>query len=381
MKNENELDKLLKATYHKEYAPTEHLNQSVLHNIREQEGIVPFDDNRKTGYKSSIKKFAKAAAVVILLSCAGYIGAGAAGYAKPISEIFQSIFHSDEQDKDLVNSMGDMIGSTQLHDGVKITQEAVIADGEVYAFVFDIEKEDGTAFDFAKEMFKETNTPSMWLRFDSTEEHTSLSEGTAECDSSFRFYDDDPADACIQLIIICQLRRTRKDDLFTQRFTNLELYDVKKDASSVIAKGTWEFTTQLNLEDMSRVVFENQNATIGTLSATEGTCVISPIKYSMEFTISREEYMKNYKKKDDAQAVPGTYSLSEDIRKQGIYLNLKDGEKINISKQASTGLRLDDEKEKGTLSIHDIFDRIVPIENIESISIGNQTFEMQKISG
>lgn len=378
----NELDKILKTTYHSGNVPTDYLNQTVLRNVRECEHMRQSKNNDKKikmGHGSSMKKFARVAAIILFLGCAGYIGASAAGYVKPISEVFRFVFHGGEDTAELADSMGHFVGEAQIQDGVKITENAVIGDGSTYATVFDIEKEDGTAFDFAKDMFDENGifkvgsdgTADKWVQFKSFDEKAPADNYS----SSSYFYDADPTDSSIQMVTIYEFDRAKNGQSLTQIFTDFELYDVEKDDASVIAKGTWEFTYSLNCDDLSKTVFENQDATIGLLSATQGSCVVSPLKYTLQFAISKDDYDTNYKEKDEAdENAIGPYALSCDIKSQGIYLNLKNGEKMDMSKsEVHCGF---DDDGSGNLVINKLFNKIVPVENIESISIGNQTIKM-----
>lgn len=381
----NELDKILKTTYHNGNVPTDYLNQTVLRNVREYEHTgqsINNDKKMRTGHGSSMKKFARVAAIILFLGCAGYIGASATGYAKPISEIFRSVFHIDEDTAEFLDSMGHLVGKSQIQDGVKITESAVLGDGSTYAIVFDIEKEDGTAFDFAKDIFDENGNfkvgsdgaADKWVRFKSLDAEAP----TNAYSSSAYFYDADPTDSSIQMVTIySHFEGARDGRTLTQSFTDFELYDVEKDDTSVIAKGTWEFTCSLNCGDLSKTAFENQDATIGLLSATNGSCVISPLQYNMEFTIKNADFFTYYKEINADGLDIGTFNLDCDLRKQGIYLNMKNGEKMDVTHEMEVGHSFNEEDALGTISIKKRFDRIVSVEQIESISIGDQTFEMK----
>lgn len=377
-----DLDTLLKTTYHNGELPTDHLNQTVLHSVEECERMRQVESkNKKEVRNGSGRKLARVAVVAMLIGSIGYIGASATGYVKPISEVFQSIFHSNEETAELADSMGHFVGLSQTNDGVKITVDAMIGDGQTYAVVFNIEKEDGTAFDFANAVFDEDGT--LKINSEGISEKSIVFQAIDEKVSSenysslIYFYDEDSKDSVIQMVSIFDCENVEKGDSLTQKFTDLALYDAEKDDYSMIAKGTWEFKYSLNFDDTQVVALEKLNVTLGSLSATQGNCRVSPIACTMKFVISKAEYDTNYKEKDEAEDIIGPVAFRRDVENQGIYVNLSNGEKMEISKDEDLQCEFDDETGFGEVTIKKVFNKVIPVENIESVSIGNQNFSIK----
>lgn len=270
-----------------------------------------------------------ACAAALLLICAS-LGVLAYGGEGAVSGAFRELFGIGPDTEALAEAMGSAPGVSVTDGGVRVSADAVLGDAYHYAVVFSIEREDGKPFDLTG---TEAETGAVPVMFESFRVY--VQEPGPEGGSLY-FYDADPSDASLQMVYAAETAGSVRGKTVTaqfQRFLRMGRYE-----DTLLSDGTWELSFPLDFEDTT--------VRLGTSGTPYSLVTVSPLGYHVE-------YNGLFSRLDSGELLPVT-------------LRLTDGTAIDMEEGTFTTGLLGWKATQGG-----IFDRIIPVEDMKSIVIGD----------
>lgn len=299
-----------------------------------------------------------AAAVAAVL----VVGAGATGVLKTAVESFSDIFGGSAAQTEVIDKIGRPIGASDTDNGVTITADAIIGDAYNAAIVYTIRRDDGTPL-----LPEDTNEKGLlmggfggtWL------EVTGGSHGSAW------FVDEVPGDDTIQLVqtISADVPITKRTA--TAEFEDLRGWDEAAGEAVTLIEGHWKFRFDVDYEDSSVTLGGGETFTQDGMTFTVDSVSVSPIAVRVAYTVDSEVQWSD--------APSGREPEEDRIQSQRYFENVeilltkKDGTVIDMSSSGG-GIRPDH-----GVTICDkggIFDEIILLEELESISVGGIVYHI-----
>lgn len=317
------------------------------------------------------KRLPYAAAIATMALALGLGGiAYAAGGFMNVPQFVSHLFGGDSAKVEIVDSVGRPVGVSQSVNGVTVSADAVIGDKNNIAVVFSISKDDGTPFEF--ETLEDGLIP---LGFsDDLNISLPIFSGYGATGSSY-FYDEDPTDNAIQLVET----RTYESDgeseislvgrMLTANFSDLTYYG-DDGSATVIAPGDWRLSFPLNYEDTTRALETGQAFEVNGMPATIDQLSISPIALHVTYTVDQKA---EWTSTESGKLSDHDSKLMDSLLGIEVSVTMSDGTTLEMGQ--STGGRIG-EGDKAACETGVIWDRILDLDEVESITIGGTTIEL-----
>ena len=183
--------------------------------------------------------------------------------------------------------------------------------------------------------------------------NTALSVCGADCNAWF--FDEDPADNAVQFVQLLTADTPLEPGTATARLTDLK-QGIGEDAA-LLAEGNWELRFDFAFEDSSLELPGGQRFTVDGKTAVLNSVSISPLSLRIDYTV-------------DTPVQPGdntSGALDRYLHPQEMFLTLTDGSRIDLT---GFGGGVQPEGDTARCEISSVFDRILPLDTIESITIG-----------
>ena len=183
--------------------------------------------------------------------------------------------------------------------------------------------------------------------------NTALSVCGADCNAWF--FDEDPADNAVQFVQLLTAYTPLEPGTATARLTDLK-QGIGEDAA-LLAEGNWELRFDFAFEDSSLELPGGQSFTVDGKTAVLNSVSISPLSLRIDYTV-------------DTPVQPGdntSGALDRYLHPQEMFLTLTDGSRIDLT---GFGGGVQPEGDTARCEISSVFDRILPLDTIESITIG-----------
>ena len=317
------------------------------------------------------KRLPYAAAIATMALALGLGGiAYAAGGFVNVPQFVSHLFGGDSAKVEIVDSVGHPVGVAQSVNGVTVSADAVIGDKNNIAVVFSISKDDGTPFEF--ETLEDGLIP---LGFsDDLNISLPLFSSYGATGSSY-FYDEDPTDNAIQLVET----RTYESDgeseislvgrMLTANFSDLTYYG--DDGSvAVVAPGDWKLSFPLNYEDTTRELETGQAFEVNGMPATIDQLSISPIALHVTYTVDQKA---EWTSTESGKLSDHDSKLMDSLLGIEVSVTMNDGTTLKMGQP--TGGRVG-EGDVAVCETGVIWDRILDLDEVESITIGGTTIEL-----
>ena len=314
-----------------------------------------------------VRRVPRIAAVGVAAALVLSIGAGATGILKSASEAFAGVF-GPTADTEVIDEIGRPIGASDTVNGVTVTADAILFDGYNYLISYTLEKEDGSAFDCAKN--PNTGLYDLgWKRSDST-----IGRGVDGASGSSYFYDENPSDNAIQYVETMSYN----DAVQTGGTVKITLGDLcvlnsENGEPTTIAKGAWRLKFQLEAGNSAVELPAGQNIDVNGRSATVDTIVLSPIGYHVVYTVDGEAtfdtlYDENGEEipQESGREPAGVCSTWESYAAK-LLITKTDGTVLDFS---DCGGSMDPHDGKTVCTRQGTFDQILPLEDMASLTIG-----------
>ena len=293
-----------------------------------------------------------AAAVAAVLM----VGAGATGVLKSAVDALSPIFGGNASQTQVIDKIGRPIGASATDNGVTITADAIIGDTYNAAIVYTIRRDDGTPL-----LPEGTDARSLLMGgFSGTRlKVTGGSHGSAW------FVDEVPGDDTIQLVQTISADMPITKGAATAEFEDLRGWDDAAGEAVTLIEGHWKFRFDVDYEDSSVTLGGGETFQQSGMTFTVDSVSVSPVAVKVDYTVDSEVRWSD---------APSGRESEEDSRQMERYfenveilLTKKDGTVIDMSSSGG-GIRPDHGVtvcDKG-----EVFEEIIPLEELESISVG-----------
>lgn len=317
--------------------------------------------------------------------CALLIGtASATGALKTLSEWFSPIFGaSSEQQTDIINEIGTPIGVSDTDNGITLTAEAVILDKYNLCVAYTMSWEDDNAIDLPdwKLAKPDFNTPGAkkYLLFETP---INLLDTTSGYSLNYWFEDADSNDNQIEYYEIYSGDGTSgalTAGELTVDLENLQAVTVDEDGNTThntIAAGHWQLTFDAASEKDRSVSLDHveRNFEAADFPITVKDITVSPIAVHIGCEFQSELFTVYDIEKDTEELENQRAEKSEQLQQIPVILTKTDGTTIDLTNGTGFSISTDD------TTVHlvkgGILDQITPIEDMQSISIGDITYEI-----
>lgn len=277
------------------------------------------------------------------------LGAAASGALKPAAQAFGAVFGTAPAQTEIIDRIGRPLDARATVDGVTVQADAIIGDTYSYAIVYSIYREDGQPITADPDP---NRNGALALRFgdwDTDVGHMGGMHGTAW------FFDEDPADNAVQFVQLLTADAPLEPGTATVHLTDLK-QGIGEDAA-LLAEGSWELRFDFAFEDSSLELPGGQSFTVNGASAVLNSVAVSPLSLRIDYTV--ETGLSSSSGTADSTPTP-----------QPVFLTLTDGSRIDLTGFGG-GIRPEGDSLRCELS--GVFDQILPLDTIESITIGEVT--------
>ena len=297
------------------------------------------------------------AGICICVLAVGTVGANAAGILKPVSEVFGNVFHLNKNTSEIVDKMGNSLNALDSSAGVTVTADAAIGDDYNCAMIFSLENEDGKPFD---SIMGEVSIDKWRFESESVEEEPTPSSWAGGVD--YYFDDADTKDASVQFVYKITSSNKINGKGITAEFSNLG-YEENGEFIKVL-DGNWKLKFQLDFQDSSVELQAGQHLEVDNIDMIIKSVKVSPVGFHVEFEDPENKAVDELLESADEENAFGSIP---------IILTLSNGETINLT-ELYTSMR---SMMEGLSYTHGgTFDKIIPIDKMESISIGGIDFKI-----
>jgi hypothetical protein len=313
---------------------------------------------RNTGGNRFRKQVAAAALFVVIMTV-GAVGVSAAAGYKSVSDAFKDIFKIDRQTEELAENQGKAVGDSVTCNGMTVTLDAMIGDEYNVAFVYTLEKEDGSSFDYESEINEESGLDQLQMYFES--DSIKVKKNQVSNSMTTYFYDDDTSDNKIQYVQIYNDNDKINGKTASICLKNLCQYKDTREEPNLEVKGTWNFKVKLNYETQSREIATGENITMDGINMTIQGFSISPVGIHLEASVDNDEFEKNAEQ----------YTASFDEKTVMIYF--KNGESLDLSDVGYSVSKGNNNQTIYTTGTE--FNRIIDLDEIKFIQIGDKILD------
>ena len=303
----------------------------------------------------------RTALIAACLTAALAVTAGATGILKSAGEAFAPIFGGSAAQTEIIDKIGYPIGASDTAGGVTITADAILGDAYNPAIVFTITRDDGTAL-------LPAGTEDAMLLVRGGGADLNIPGGTH---GGSWFVDEDPADNTVQLIQTISADVPLNDCTATAKFDDLWMWDEESGEAVPFAEGTWKLRFDVQYEDASVTLGGGETFTQAGMTFTIDAVTVSPVAFKVDYTVDSEVQWSD--SGSGRQSEADTREMQRYFENVEVLLTRTDGSVMDLS---STGGSISPENGTTVCSKTGFFPEIIPMEEIECISVGGVAFPL-----
>ncbi len=313
---------------------------------------------------------AAAAAGIALALTAGSI-AYASGSLVSLTQFVNHLFGQEAQ-VEVVDKVGHPVGVATSSDGVTVTADAIIGDRRNVAVIFSVAKDDGSAF----EGIETVGDNLLSMGFEENDASIGMPLFTGSNGSSY-FYDEDPSDNAIQMVVTRSYLGEDADTSLIGRDMSVHLeklvsYSGDDYSTTVLADGSWDLSFPLNYEDASVALESGQDFDLNGMNATIDSLTISPVGLHMTYTAHTDRTLEAQESGQESEA---NAALSNDLLTPKYVITLTDGTTIDVD-SASGGGMINEVEGGQSCEQGAFFDRVINLDEVASVSVGDTVIEL-----
>ena len=303
----------------------------------------------------------RTALIAACLTAALAVTAGATGILKSAGEAFAPIFGGSAAQTEIIDKIGYPIGASDTAGGVTITADAILGDAYNAAIVFTITRDDGTAL-------LPAGTEDAMLLVRGGGADLNIPGGTH---GGSWFVDEDPADNTVQLIQTISADVPLNDCTATAKFDDLWMWDEESGEAVPFAEGTWELRFDVQYEDASVTLGGGETFTQAGMTFTIDAVTVSPVAFKVDYTVDSEVQWSD--SGSGRQSEADTREMQRYFENVEVLLTRTDGTVLDLG---GTGGSISPENGTTVCSKTGFFPEIIPMEEIECISVGGVVFPL-----
>ena len=319
--------------------------------------------------RRSRRPLGRIAAIAACLAVVLAVGASAAGVLPAPVDVFAPLFGGSVAQTEVIDKIGHPIGASDTDNGITISADAIMGDEYNAVIVYTISRDDGERF--LPEGKTLENTGLMIGGFGGSAWSRSGGQGMAW------FVDQDPDDNRVQYV---EAMSVTDEPLThanaTAEFHDLTYLDPEMESEAALYKGHWKFRYEVDFEDCGVRLGSGEGKTFSQdgLNFTIDEISLSPIAMRAAYTADKAAVWSD----------SGSGRLSEqDARESArfaenveILLTKTDGTVVDLTNSGSS-ISPDEDADVSHCTKGQVFDEIIPLEDMESISVGGVVFPIE----
>lgn len=282
------------------------------------------------------------------------VSAGAAGILKTAVEALSPVFGGSDAQTEIIDKIGVPIGASDTVGGVTITADAIIGDKYNAAIVYTISRDDG-------QPILPDGVPAQRLQigglggvkllgFGGRRETARVSEGE---------------NGTLQYVQIINTDTPIEMGTVTVEFDDICYWDGNDEAVTLLP-GHWKFNFDISYEDSSVTLAGGETFQQHDMIFTIDEVTLSPVSVSVAYTVNDASWAS-----EPEHELAKMY-MFENVE---ILLTKTDGTVLDFT-NASGGLTPQPQDDKTLCTKGEVFDEIIPLEEMESISIGGVVYSI-----
>ena len=310
----------------------------------------------------------RTALIAAVLVMALAVGSSAAGVLPSPAELFAPLFGGAVAQTEVIDKIGRPIGAGDSDNGITITADAIMGDRYNAVIVYTIRRDDGERF------LPEGKIPDgsylMMGGFGGSVWSRSGGHGSAW------FVDEDPDDDRVQYV---EAMSVTDEPLThanaTAEFENLTYWDPEAEAEATLYEGHWKFRYEVDFEDCGVSLGGGETFSQDGLNFTIDEISVSPIAVRAAYTVDKAAVWSDS---------PSGRLPEEDARESArfaenveILLTKTDGTVVDLTNSGSS-ISADAEQDVSRCTKGQVFDEIIPLEDMASISVGGVVYDIPR---
>ena len=313
--------------------------------------------------RKSHRPLGKIAVLAACLAVALAVGAGASGVLKSAAESFGTIFGSGTAQTEVIDKIGHPIGASDTDNGITITADAIMGDTYNAAIIYTIRRDDGTP-----------------LLPEGTDARSLMMGGFGGANLPVRggshgsawFVTDEADNSAIQLVQTVTADTPISHCTATAEFQDLHGWDDAAGEAVTLVEGHWKFRFEVDYEDLSVTLGGGETFQQNGMTFTVDSITISPVAVKVDYTVDREVQWSNAPSgREDPEDSRQMQRYFENVE---ILLTKTDGTVIDMS---SSGGSIKPEHGVTVCGKGEVFDEIIPLEELASISVGGIEYQIR----
>ena len=285
--------------------------------------------------------------------------AGATGVLKSAVEVFAPLFGGAPAQTEIIDKIGYPVGASDTDNGVTVTADAVMGDAYNAVIVYTISRDDGTR------LLPEDISGDMLLVHGNG---TDLSVWGGTHGGSY-FVVEDPAASSIQMVETLSSDRPINDCTATGTFENIYKWDEATGEAVPIIEGKWKVKFEMAYEDASVTLGGGETFQQSGMTFTIDGITLSPVAYKVDYTVDSEVVWSD--SGSGRQSEEDRLTTERYFENVEILLTLTDGTVLDLS---NAGGSIGPEDGVTVCSKGEMFSEVIPMEDMESISVGGVTY-------
>lgn len=302
-----------------------------------------------------------AAAMAVVL----VVGTSAAGILPTPTEVFAPLFGGAVAQTEVIDKIGRPIGASDTDNGITITAEAIMGDQYNAVIVYTLTRDDGERFLPEGKGLDETYL--MMGGFGGA----SWAKGDTHGGSWF--VDEDPEDNQIQLVETASSNAVMTKGTAKAKFEDLQYWNAETESAELLYPGKWKLRFEVDYEDCSVRLGGGETFSQDGLNFTIDEITLSPIAVRVVYAADSAVVWSDAP--SGRQSPEDTPKMQQFLENIEILLTKTDGTVIDLS---GSGGRVSPDYETGVshCSKGQVFDAVIPLEDMASLSAGGVTYEI-----
>lgn len=309
--------------------------------------------------------------IVMLAACLAIVlaaSAGAAGVLQSAVDAFSPLFGGTVAQTEVIEKIGHPIGASDSDNGITVTADAIMGDPYNVVMVYTFSRTDG-------EPFLPEGREASCLMVDS---ENGILRNNGGAHGVMGFTDTDPTDNTVQYFeyISSTVAVNEKgaapliQGTVNAEFRNIKCYNSETETYEPLYKGHWKMRFAMEYEDVSVQLAQGESFTQDGITFTVNNLTVSPLGIYVGYTADEEVVWSNSGSgREDPEDSRQIDRFIENIE---LLVTKTDGSVLKVN----TGGSINPENGVTICTKSDIFSEIIPLEEMESISIGGVVYSV-----
>lgn len=314
--------------------------------------------------RRSRRPFGRIAVIAATVAVALAVGSSAAGVLPAPIDVFAPLFGGTVAQTEVIDKIGRPIGASDTDNGITISADAIMGDEYSAVIVYTLTREDGERF-----LPESKGLDDTYLMIGGFGGAGWVRGGTH---GSSWFVDQDPEDNQIQYVETVSSDTSLNKGTAAAEFEDLRYWDPETERDELLYEGKWKFRFEVDYEDCAVHLDGGDTFSQDGLNFTIDAVSVSAIAVKVNYTVDQE--LVRHNAESGRESPEDRKSGQEFLGNVEILLTKTDGTVIDLS---SSGGSLHPEDGVTVCSKGQVLEEIIPLEELESISVGGVVYPLQ----